>query len=105
MSVNNASNSEIAKRTLGKLNGKYCWYVTCGYNVGRSFKLWLGKMVKRENVLGHPGASRIARKAAKAFPKAVRENFPEYGLLVWCSWRLSKKAHGTELWAAVQGWN
>ena len=49
--------------------------------MGSSFSLALGGMEK----MAHPLKN-------KFHPKAYRENIAEFELLVWCSWRLSRRA-------------
>ena len=84
----------LVKRALKNLRGKRCWHVRCGRNVGRSFAIYLGKKVKK---MEPPSRSPLLRRLAARGPKILRENAPEYELLVWCSWRLSKTVGGVVL--------
>lgn len=79
------------RRSVRNLTGKRCWYVSCGGAVGSSFKLAVGEMVKRESPLGN-----------KAHPPIFRANYPEFGVLVWSSWRLSK---GNRVLATSDAWD
>jgi hypothetical protein len=65
------------------LFGRECWYVACGGCVGTSFQLALGKRVQRAKVLTNPVAS-----------PDYRQFEGEFGLLVWCSWRLVRPGFG-----------
>ena len=82
------SAAKIAIRALNDLVGKRCWHVVCGHNVGSSFNLFLGKMVRKETPPSH---SKRLRKLEAMGPKQLRENDAEFSLLVWTSWRLSKR--------------
>lgn len=67
------------RKMLAKMAGKPCWYVACGGAAGSSFSLAIGGKEKCESPLKN-----------KAHPLAFRANDPEFGLLVWCTWRLSR---------------
>lgn len=69
-----------AKRYIKEFVGKLCWDVGCGRNVGSSFSLQLGRKVK-VNTFAY---SKTPRKLSF-------RTVGEHNLLVWCSWRLSKK--------------
>lgn len=84
------SAATIAERAIKILVGKRCWHVVCGRNVGASFNLFLGKMVKKTTPPSH---SKLIRKIEASKPKFLREYEAEFRLLVWTSWRLSR--HGS----------
>ncbi|TBR20331.1 hypothetical protein EPO15_13305 [bacterium] len=73
------------------LKGERCWYVSCGGSVGSSFGLAFGGMVKREAPLKN-----------KTHPPAFRNNNPEFEVMVWSSWRLSK---GGRILATSDAWD
>lgn len=73
------------------LEGTRCWYVSCGGPVGASFGLAFGGKVKREAPLKN-----------KAHPSAYRNNAPEFEVMVWSSWRLSK---GGQFLATSDAWD
>jgi hypothetical protein len=77
-----ASMMEIARRTARKLIGQPCWDVGCGGSVGSSFNLALGKKIRRKREL---------TKLEKRLPKIHQRYEQEFSLLVWCTWRLSRK--------------
>lgn len=60
------------------LEGRPCWYVNAGGAVGTSFSLALGEKIQRESPLRNPSAS-----------EEYRQFEGEFGLYVWCSWRLA----------------
>ncbi|TPW21787.1 MAG: hypothetical protein FD126_337 [Elusimicrobia bacterium] len=78
-------------RAIKALKGERCWYVSCGGRVGASFQLAFGGKVKREFPINN-----------KAHSPAFRNNDPEFGLLVWSSWRLSK---GSWILATSDEWD
>lgn len=86
--MTNQSAGRIADRAIKDLVGKRCWHVVCGRDVGGSFNLFLGKMVKRTTP---PSRSKLIQKMEALKPKYLRENEAEFRLLVWTSWRLSRR--------------
>lgn len=67
------------RRDLAKLEGQPCWYVASGGAAGSSFSLAIGGKERRDSPLKN-----------KAHSKVFRNNSPQFALLVWCSWRVSK---------------
>jgi hypothetical protein len=59
------------------LLGRRCWDVACGGSVGTTFQLALGRKLLR-----HPGVGKPRRWRSGPYEG-------EFGLLVWCSWRLA----------------
>lgn len=59
------------------LLGRKCWYVSCGRGVGHTFQLALGGKVPRALKLKN-----------KEHSEEYRRFEGEYGLMVWCAWRL-----------------
>ena len=68
-----------AKHVIKKLIGKPCWDVGCGKGVGSSFGLYLGRKIKRK---------REIRSVTRPWMSIKHD--PEFHVLVWCLWRLSK---------------
>lgn len=79
------------RTAIGALKGERCWYVSCGGSAGASFSLAFGGKLKRESPLKN-----------KAHPPAFRNNDPEFEVLVWSSWRLSK---GSRVLATSDAWD
>ena len=59
------------------LQGKQCWYVSCGGGVGSTFELAIGEKRPRKHVVRNPAHS-----------DEFRQFEGEANLLVWCTWRL-----------------
>ncbi|MCI0642471.1 MAG: hypothetical protein L0Y72_02350 [Gemmataceae bacterium] len=68
---------DIAQRVVDALQGKNCWYVSCGGSAGTSFELALGAKLPRRHVFKN-------RENPTEFDKYEGES----NLLVWCTWRL-----------------
>ncbi len=63
------------------LLGRRCWNVACGGASGSTFQLALGRKIPRRIALRNPKASDEYRRFEG-----------EFGLMVWCSWRLEGPA-------------
>jgi hypothetical protein len=59
------------------LRGQHCWYVSTGGAAGSTFELALGEKRRRDRPLRN-----------RSHSKEFREFEGEFGLLVWCAWRL-----------------
>ncbi len=69
-----AKTMDISLEVTRALEGKECWYVSCGGAVGSTFELVFGKKIPRRHVVRNPAHSEDFR------------NFEgEANLLVWCS--------------------
>lgn len=67
--------------------GKRCGAVRFGGSAGSAFHLSFGRMVRvPPPILRSP----LLRRLAKAEPASSRDLKPEFGLMVWSSWRLSR---------------
>jgi hypothetical protein len=66
-----------ANEIASVLLGAKCWNVGCGGCVGYTFQLALGLKIQRERPLKNPTIS-----------SEYRHFDGEFGLMVWCSWRL-----------------
>lgn len=80
-SVMTVSAQIMEERTVNEIRaallGRRCWNVACGGCVGASFQLALGGKVRRERLLRNPTVSEEYRRFEG-----------EFGLMVWCTWRL-----------------
>lgn len=79
MNKESASPQDVVRRTLRRLSGKSCWHVSCGRNVGSSFEFALGRKIGRKIPFDN-----------ESQPISFQRHQPEYALMVWCAWRLSK---------------
>lgn len=79
-----------SNRPIHNIQGKKCWYVSGGRNTGSSFHIHLGMRIPRTRPLDSPHLSPILRKAGRRLPQELRDYISEWGLLIWCSWRLTR---------------
>lgn len=77
---------ELLKNTLLRLPGKPCYHVRFGGSTGTSFHLSIGKRVRIHPTIP---SSPLLRKLYLKATAAERYFRPEFGLMVWSSWRLS----------------
>ena len=66
-----------ASRLLRTINGQPCWHVSGGDTTGSSFELVCGDKRPRKKPLRNPTQ-----------PLEFQMNESDFGLLVWCDWRL-----------------